>query len=61
MVKQDYRARQRIAQWLKTLVKGGLYVGSAIMSHMTLAMLFNLSEIYFPHLNHQFVGGTNQF
>lgn len=30
MVKQDYRDMRRIAQWLKILVKGGLYAGSAI-------------------------------
>lgn len=48
MVEQVYRDMQSIAQWLKTLVKVHLYL--PFMSHITLAMLFNLSEIYFSHL-----------
>lgn len=41
---------QSIAQWLNTLVKVGLYPGSASVSYVTLGMWFNLAEMHLPHL-----------
>lgn len=49
-VEQDYRSMQSIVWWLKTLVKVGLYRGSATVSCMTAGMFFDLTETHFPHM-----------
>lgn len=46
-VEQDYRSMQSIVWWLKTLVKVGLYRGSATVSCMTAGMFFDLTETHF--------------